>query len=139
VKKILQSPLNADTAKGFQDNFRFLLWCARAETLAGHDVTASHMVCPWFLDDTDPAERERGYSNSWFAERALHSFYVDRGNSSGMKRWMNKSINEELPFEVKSLAVERPDFWAAFQRGEWPPHTPGFEIAALPADGGNGG
>jgi hypothetical protein len=53
-----------------------------------------------------------------------HHFWLDLGESSGMTAGMNRLGQ----WQVRSLAAVRPDLWEAFQRGEWPTHTPGFEV-----------
>jgi hypothetical protein len=97
--------------------------------LAGHDPIASHLVVPWFADDSVPAERERGIASEWFwQEGDEHWFLLDLGLSSGMKDAVMRS-RQRLPI-YRCLSDYAPECWEAFERGEWPPHTKGFEVAA---------
>lgn len=130
MRVIVESPLKADTPEDFQRNFRFLLWCCRAEFEAGNEPIASHLVCPWFMDDQVPAERDAGINSPWVWDDNgdPHVFYDDIGISSGMRLARHKCEMAGIVAHHRSLEDFRPDMWAAFQRGEWPIHTPGFEI-----------
>jgi hypothetical protein len=125
MRIVIESPLSGDTTT----NLRYLLWCCRAVFLAGHDPIASHLVVPWFADDSVPAERERGIASEWFwQEGDEHWFLLDLGLSSGMKDAVMRS-RQRLPI-YRCLSDYAPECWEAFERGEWPPHTKGFEVAA---------
>jgi hypothetical protein len=130
VRVVIESPLSAPDAKGFQDNYRYLLWCCRATWLEDKNhAIASHLINPWFMDDMNPDERTAGIDNPWAWERGvMHVFFVDRGWSNGMKDARDRCANRMLPILTMLLKDYRPDCWEAFQRGEWPPHTPGFEL-----------
>ncbi len=123
MRVVVESPLAGDV----QTNFRFLLWCLRAlwlrEKIYG---IASHLINPWFMDDSDPEERQAGIDNAWcwdFEDTGPHMRFMDLGESSGMK-----AAKVRVPCHDYRLAEYHPESWAAFQRGEWPPHTKGFEL-----------
>lgn len=125
-KIVIESPLSGD----FQKNFRYLLWCCRAVWLKDRAYAlASHMINPWFMDDLDPAERESGIDNPWVWDpRDEHWFFLDLGLSFGMqKAWERIGPYGNMRKQL-SLATYNPEAWEKFEAGEWPPHTPGFEL-----------
>lgn len=128
LKVVIESPLKGDIER----NMRYLAWCCRAVWFT-HGVypNASHLVCPWFMDDSDPHERAAGIDWPWFWERQNpHWFFTDFGYSDGMALALERCEREKIPVFRSTLERSYPDMWAAFQRGEWPPHTKGFEMAA---------
>lgn len=128
MRVVIESPLKAATPEGICENLRYLLWCCRAVYLAGHEPIASHLICPWFMDDSDPKERGDGIEWSWMWLGDAHLFFVDLGESSGMGKAGSRCRYERIPCHVRRLMDYNPGCWAAFQRGEWPPHTAGFEV-----------
>lgn len=126
MRAVIESPLAGD----FQRNFRFALWCARALWKTGRvQAIASHMINPWFMDDKRPAEREAGIDNEWVWGRDVrHYFFLDLGESRGMALARKRCAHDGIPASDLCLEEYDPACWAAFQRGEWPPHTPGFEV-----------
>lgn len=130
MKIVIETPLSAPDAAGFKENFRYLLWCCRATWLEeGYHAIASHMLNPWFMDDHVPAERDAGIANPWAWERGvMHVFFTDRGTSGGMQLAQERCRREILPVLTMLLREYRPDCWKAFERGDWPPHTKGFEL-----------
>jgi hypothetical protein len=125
---VVESPLAGDTVR----NFRFLLWCLRA--LWKQDGTyglASHLINPWFMNDADSAERKAGIDNPWVWDPAIpHIRFMDLGESYGMKLAKERCdfALPKIPCGDARLSDFCPESWAAFQRGEWPPHTDGFEL-----------
>ena len=134
---VIESPLNAPDAAGVQRNLRFLLWCCRAVKLrSGHDAIGSHMLNPWFMDDSVPEERAAGIANAWaWAPKVPHWFFLDLGMSNGMKLAEERCLaanllpSQAFPWKHVWLKEYDPDSWNAFERGEWPPHTKGFKVA----------
>lgn len=126
---VIESPLKGDHIR----NFRFLLWCCRAVWLKdGKHAIASHMLCPWFMDDSKQNERDAGIDWEWmWGPTAPHWFFCDFGFSSGMTA--AKTRRGSLPSVQLTLKDYHPESWAAFVRGEWPPHTAGFEVSASQA------
>lgn len=125
---IVESPLNAPTPEGIRENLRYVLWCCRAEYEAGNRPLATHMFCPWFMNDADPQERSDGIGWPGFWNGDPHNFWLDRGMSGGMLKGSDRCTAERIPFSLKMMRDERPDMWEAFLRGKWPPHTKGFEL-----------
>jgi len=123
---VIESPLSGD----FQHNYRYLLWCCRAVwEVDGLHAIASHMINPWFMDDEDQVERNAGIGNPWvWMPDVAHVFFIDLGMSRGMNLALLRCRNRTA-WSTNSLNHFYPDHWTAFQRGEWPPHTRGFEIA----------
>lgn len=132
-KIVIESPLAGDTAA---DNFRYLLWCCRAVwEVDDHHAIASHMLNPWFMDDSVPEERQAGIDNEWvWSEYIPHWFFIDLGLSRGMQLASERCSNPPgaspcAMSRVLTLHTYAPESWAAYKRGEWPPHTAGFEVA----------
>lgn len=122
---VIESPLSGD----FLRNLRFALWCCRATYLAGYAPAASHLLCPWFMDDRSPEERADGIDWPWFWQPDIpHWFCTDLGISDGMYRAAERCGLSVSQIRSIELSVYAPSAWAAFERGEWPPHTPGFEV-----------
>lgn len=126
---VLESPLSGD----FVRNFRYLLWCCRAVWFEdSRHAIASHLICPWFMDDRIEAERQAGIENAWVWDpRVPHWFFVDFGMSHGMQLARERCEESVIPWKERKLETYSPESWAAFGRGEWPPHTPGFELGAV--------
>lgn len=124
MRGIVESPLAGDTV----NNLRYALWCCRY-LWEERDVQAiaSHMMCPWFMDDSDPAERQAGIDWPWCWERGVkHWFFLDLGMSNGMKAARNRCVDDQIPFVETRLS---PVHHYAFREGRWPPHTQGFQVA----------
>ncbi len=124
---VIESPLSGD----FRENYRYLLWCCRAVWLRdGAHAIGSHMLNPWFMDDTSADERAAGLDNPWvWSADVPHWLFIDRGMSGGMKLARDRCEREHIYTRTWFLEAYEPACWEAFQRGEWPPHTPGFEVA----------
>lgn len=130
-KMVVESPLSAPDRAGIRENVRFALWCCRALELSGYDPICSHVVKPWWLDGHVPQERERGIASSWFWSGATHVFFTDLGTSRGMRAALARCRREIIEHSDVALEDYCPDSWNAFKRGEWPPHTAGFEIGGI--------
>lgn len=130
MKVVIESPLSAPTSDGFRENFRFLLWCCRAMWLEERiHALGSHMLNPWFMDDHVPDERAAGIDNPWVWEPGVaHAFFTDLGTSGGMTQALARCLREDLQLREVKLKTYSPQCWDAFERGEWPPHTPGFNF-----------
>lgn len=122
---IIESPLAGD----FGENFRYLLWCCRAVyKRLGKQPIASHLVCPWFMDDRDPDERRDGIDSPWvWDSSAPHYVFDDLGMSNGMQRALERCKARDIEHQKLQLAAFAIE-WAGFMAGNWPPHTPGFEL-----------
>lgn len=133
-KVVIESPLSGD----FERNRRYALWCGYHCYTLGEAAYASHLIYPQFLDDQNLDHRkfgiEAGYE--WAAEASVYAFYLDLGESNGMKmareRW-GKRIQEQALTKVDFFRLacieERrlpPEMFAAFERGDLPGKTAGF-------------
>jgi hypothetical protein len=124
MKIVIESPLAGD----FVDNFRFALWCCRAVWLIdGHHAIASHIINPWFMDDHIPDERAAGINNLWVWEPGVqHWFFIDKGMSRGMTLGQERLSKDQV--KTLTLKVYAPEIFEKYSKGEWPPHTAGFEL-----------
>lgn len=127
---VVESPLRGKTPEATRENLRYLLWCCRAETMAGNSAIASHLNCPWYLDDAAPEERRTGIEWAWaWQPNVPHHFFDDHDFSNGMALALERCERDAIPHKLVFLAHDYPRFlWDAYQRGEWPPHTAGFEV-----------
>lgn len=123
---VIESPLAGD----FVRNFRFLLWCCRAVWKEARAYAiGSHMICPWYMDDTTEHERQFGINNDWVWGRDVpHLFFTDLDFSGDMRKAEARCKREGIPQQELQLVDYSLECWKAFERGDWPPHTPGFEI-----------
>ena len=132
MKVIIESPMRGKTPEEFQRNFRYLLWCCRALYLKHYEPIASHLICPWFMDDNITKERQDGINWSWMWDAANpHWFFDDLGFSKGMIGAQSRCNHNDLHYEIYTLAHVNPDCAAAFKRGDWPPHSEGFTLMPL--------
>ncbi len=128
MKVVIESPLRGKTKAETRENLRFLLWCCRSVYLAGYRPIASHLVCPWFMDDHNENERADGIDWPWMWEPGVaHWSFTDlTATSPGMQSARNRCFVLGMLNREMRLETFNPDCWAAYQRGEWPPHTEGF-------------
>lgn len=120
---VVESPLAGDV----RENLRYALWCCRQEYLADARPIASHLVCPWFMADTDATERQDGIDWQWvWRPDVPHAFYVDRGFSRGMGFARQRCERDGISYSVTGLRGACRVQWYA---GAWPPHTAGFQVA----------
>ena len=123
---VVESRLAAHGEYSNKDHLRYLLWCCRYVADKGHDPIASHLICPWFLDDSVATDRARGNDNGWFWLGQPHWFFMDLGESRGMKAAKLRCLNNGFQFKILNLPVE---YSAAFRANLYPPHTRGFAVA----------
>lgn len=100
---IIESPYKGDVDK----NLDYLRACMRDCIERGEAPYASHALYtqPGVLDDTNPAERERGMlaGFAWMAQADVVAVYKDHGISSGMLRGINSAKDLDIPIEYRSL------------------------------------
>jgi hypothetical protein len=120
---VLESPLKGN----FAVNRLYATWCCRHLHELGYSPLASHRLAPWFLDDRREDERAAGMSMPWFWDPEVpHFFFIELGLSSGMIAAKGRCLELQIPISEGHQLP--PEYWEAFQKGEQPPHTPGFEI-----------
>lgn len=127
MKVVIESPLRGKTKAETRENLRYLLWCCRAVYLAGYRPIATHLCCPWFMNDHVEQERNDGIDWPGFWEHDVpHWFFTDRGTSRGMALGEERCERNGIPMRSFELQEFECDCWERYQRGEWPPHTEGF-------------
>lgn len=117
----IESPLAGD----FERNRRYALWCAYHCRTLGEAAYASHLFYTQFLDDESADDREFGIAAGllWSAHADFRAFYVDLGMSPGMHRAL-QALGDSDAWKYRRLL---PRMFDAFERGEYPKHTRGFE------------
>jgi hypothetical protein len=130
---VIESPLKGN----FTRHRRYALWCAYHCRTLNEAAYASHLFYPQFLDDRVPEDRAFGIAAGleWAraamfmnasqrntAPSSVQRFYVDLGWSDGMKA-AARALGDVV--EVRKLPTE---MYEAFERGEYPPATPGWEL-----------
>lgn len=124
---VIESPLKGNFAR----NRLYATWCCRHMHECGFSPIASHLVAPWFMDDRVEEERAAGIFMSWFwLPEVPHYFFIDLGMSGGMQAGTERCL--ELGIAIHALNRLPPAYMLSFERGEAPPHTPGFEIVGPP-------
>jgi len=86
---LIESPFRGDSYEETRDNILYARLCVRDSLLRGEAPYASHLFYTQtgILNDTIEEERIRGINAglAWGANAELSAFYMDRGDSSGMK------------------------------------------------------
>lgn len=124
---VIESPL-----KGyFTRHRRYALWCAYHCRTLNEAAYASHLFYPQFLDDRDEDDRAFGIAAglAWAAKADLRVFYVDLGWSDGMLYAAN-ALGIDTNVRVSDKHENRclpAAMYEKFERGEYPPATPGWE------------
>jgi hypothetical protein len=115
---IIESPYAGDVAR----NLRYLRSCIRDCIKRGESPYASHRMLTDALDDNDPEERELGIKAGLAWREAMYVtasgnlinvlpvFYVDLGNSGGMRRAREKYDQEFVSCEERTLPEDDPFF-----------------------------
>lgn len=131
---LIESPLSADTAEGFARNRNYALWACRHTYELYRDFgrvvipVATHLVCPFYLDDRDPLERAHGIGlRAALLPVAFEvRYYTDLGISPGMRAALDADLKR---FARGTVGVGLPpEMFAAVEAGTPPPHTPGFDL-----------
>jgi hypothetical protein len=117
----IESPCAGD----FVRNRRYALWAVYDAYKRGDAAYASHLFYTQVLDDTVPDERAFGIAAglAWAARADMRVFYIDLEWSSGM---LGALLAIPTPFEYEIRRLP-PAMLAAFERGEYPKSTPGYE------------
>jgi hypothetical protein len=122
---VVESPCSGKDEAEFQKHMLYLLWACRDLVMIGRDPIASHLVGPWFLDDTVPAERLRGIESEWFWLGDPHYFFLDLGMSPGMRLACDRCLKTGVKVVEKNLTKKS---FEQYLQGIFPPHTPGFVL-----------
>jgi len=100
---IIESPYAGDIEK----NVEYARACLRDSLARGEAPLASHLLYtqPGVLDDTLPEERYLGISAglAWLPLAHVHTVYIDRGISVGMRIAYDRAREVGVPVEIRSL------------------------------------
>jgi hypothetical protein len=79
--------------------------CIRDSIERGESPYASHRIIPGALDDSIPAERDKGIraGYAWWKHAAAIVFYVDNGMSEGMHKALQRAKTMQLLVEMRKL------------------------------------
>ena len=126
MRVVIETPFAGDIER----NMRFAMWCLRAAwKVDGAHGFATHLVCPWALDDSVPAERRAGIDWEWAWQPGIpHFFFLDLGMSSGMKAARERCFAMGLHQRDIALSEYAPGMFRRFELGYWPPGTSGCRI-----------
>jgi hypothetical protein len=71
----------------------------------GESPYASHRIIPGALDDSIPAERDKGIrvGYAWWKHAAAIVFYVDHGMSEGMHKALQRAKTMQLLIEMRKI------------------------------------
>lgn len=103
---IIESPFRG---KDFNKSLlyrEYLDACIRDSIERGESPYASHRIIPGALDDSIPAERDKGIraGYAWWKHAAAIVFYVDHGISEGMHKALQRAKTMQLTVEVRKLS-----------------------------------
>lgn len=121
---VVETPLSGDVRK----HYRYLLWCLRGVYLSGLRPIASHLICPWFMDDAVEKERNDGIGWPWMWLGDPHIFLDDIGMSRGMGFSWDRCENEGIVRWRGSLKAWNQEAYEGWSAGGWPPHTAGMGL-----------
>jgi hypothetical protein len=76
--------------------------CIRDSIERGESPYASHRIIPGALDDSIPAERNKG-RYAWWKHAAAIVFYIDNGMSEGMHKALQRAKTMQLVVEMRKL------------------------------------
>jgi hypothetical protein len=87
IRVAIESPCNAPTHDGIEDNLRYARRCMLDSLRRGEAPYASHLLYTQVLDDLDADERRQGMraGATWTEHAEIVAVYADRGVSSGMQ------------------------------------------------------
>jgi hypothetical protein len=79
--------------------------CIRDSIERGESPYASHRIIPGALDDSIPAERDKGIrvGYAWWKHAAAIVFYVDHGMSEGMHKALQRAKTMQLLIEMRKI------------------------------------
>lgn len=104
---IIESPLNANSRQGIEENKTYAKACLVDSLKRGEAPFASHLLYdqPGILDDLRPDERETGIRAgfAWGNRADLVAIYVDRGISGGMARGIEFAGRRGSALEYRAI------------------------------------
>jgi hypothetical protein len=116
IRVVVESPLNAPTREGIEDNKRYARRCVLDSLLRGEAPYASHLFFDQegILDDRIPSQREMGMKAGfvWGREAQLVAVYTDRGISKGMTAGIDHYRHLGIPIEYRQIDyIGEPKTW----------------------------
>jgi len=104
----IETPYASPTSEGLIRNIRYARACVRDSLSRGEIPFASHLFYtqPGVLDDTVPAEREKGIEAGKIMIEALHAVtvvYTDLGISNGMRLGIERAKKSGRNIEERTL------------------------------------
>lgn len=103
---IIESPYAGDVER----NVEYAKACVRDSSTRGEAPYASHLFFTQdgLLDDDDPEQREQGIDAglAWGGKADLRAVYTDLGISPGMREGIERSIEDGVRVESRSLGGE---------------------------------
>jgi hypothetical protein len=84
IRVIVESPYRGDV----DANTMYLIRALKDCNKRNESPYASHLICPFYLNENDPAERQRGILAGyvWIQVAQKQVFYTDLGWSDGMRK-----------------------------------------------------
>ncbi len=107
---LIESPLASATPEGFARNQLYAKAAMRDSLFRGEAPFASHLLYAQehILDDSIFFEREMGIEAGlrWGSKAELTAVYLDLDVSSGMKRGIDRALQEGRPVEYRRLGSD---------------------------------
>lgn len=105
---IIESPFRAKRGRDpAPEHLVYLRRVLRDSWERGEDPFASHAYYPFFLDESNPREREEGILSGylWWPFASLVVFYIDYGMSPGMEAALDRAVHRHIETRVREIGV----------------------------------
>ncbi len=102
---VIESPLKGDGSRSLAENTVYARACLLDSLYRGEAPIASHLLHPQVLDDTVAEQREMGIQAglAWADRAELGVFYLDHGESEGMRRARAFYATKGIPTEDRRI------------------------------------
>lgn len=102
---VIESPLRGDGSRSMAENLVYARACLLDSLYRGEAPIASHLLHPQVLDDTVSDQREMGIQAglAWADRADLGAFYLDHGESEGMRRARDFYAGKGIPIEERYI------------------------------------
>lgn len=102
---LLETPYNAPTDEGIQENIRYARECMLDCIFRGEAPFASHLLYTQILDDRLPSARRQGIECglAWGSKADATVVYLDHGISSGMQQGIDRAHDLGRPIEYRHI------------------------------------
>lgn len=109
IRVIIESPLNAPTRAGIEENKIYARRCMLDSLYRGEAPFASHLLYdqPGILDDRVPSQRATGMEAGfcWGAAAQMVAVYTDRKISNGMQIGIDRARSLGIPVEYRTIDI----------------------------------